>query len=218
MSIIRGTSISTAIMAVRAGTRPVPGGARRRASTGVLAALLGRPLAPVASFGGRAMELYPRFTQWAGKHGERFVHAAAASPEPSPSSAAHDGAAGTAAALPELDLDDLIIAPATVARLNELKEKTGDDTLALRVAVTNGGCSGFQYEFDVVSGGAREDDHVFSRDGATVLVDDLSLDFVKGATVDFVEELIRAAFVISNNPNADSGCGCGVSFIAKDAL
>lgn len=80
----------------------------------------------------------------------------------------------------------------------------------LRVAVTGGGCSGFQYNFalDAVK---AEDDLVLERDGAVILIDSLSLDFLRGAEIDFVDDLIGAAFKI-NNPNAQSSCGCGTSF------
>jgi iron-sulfur cluster assembly accessory protein len=80
----------------------------------------------------------------------------------------------------------------------------------LRVAVTGGGCSGFQYNF-TIDDTKMDDDLVVARDGATVLIDPMSLDFLKGAEIDFVDDLIGAAFKI-NNPNATSSCGCGTSF------
>jgi iron-sulfur cluster assembly accessory protein len=80
----------------------------------------------------------------------------------------------------------------------------------LRVAVTGGGCSGFQYNF-TLDDTRVDDDLVIERDGATVLVDPVSLDFLKGAEIDFSDDLIGAAFKI-NNPNASSSCGCGTSF------
>ncbi len=80
----------------------------------------------------------------------------------------------------------------------------------LRVAVTGGGCSGFQYNF-TLDDTKMDDDLVIARDGATVLVDPMSLDFLKGAEIDFVDDLIGASFKI-NNPNATSSCGCGTSF------
>ena len=80
----------------------------------------------------------------------------------------------------------------------------------LRVAVTGGGCSGFQYNF-VLENEKLDDDLVIERDGATVLVDPVSLDFLGGAEIDFVDDLIGAAFKV-NNPNATSSCGCGTSF------
>lgn len=82
--------------------------------------------------------------------------------------------------------------------------------MMLRVAVTGGGCSGFQYNF-ALDDTRMDDDLVIERDGATVLVDPMSLDFLKGAEIDFSDELIGAAFKV-NNPNAASSCGCGTSF------
>ena len=80
----------------------------------------------------------------------------------------------------------------------------------LRVAVTGGGCSGFQYNF-ALDDVKADDDLVLERDGAVVLIDSMSLDFLKGSEIDFVDDLIGAAFKI-NNPNAQSSCGCGTSF------
>lgn len=80
----------------------------------------------------------------------------------------------------------------------------------LRVAVTGGGCSGFQYNF-ALDDAATSDDLVIERDGAVVLIDAVSLDFLKGAEIDFSDDLIGAAFKV-NNPNATSSCGCGTSF------
>ena len=79
-----------------------------------------------------------------------------------------------------------------------------------RVSVEGGGCSGFQYKFDMVD--SREaDDLVIERDGAQMLVDPVSLDYLKGSEVDFVDDLMGASFRI-RNPNAQSSCGCGTSF------
>lgn len=80
----------------------------------------------------------------------------------------------------------------------------------LRVAVEGGGCSGFQYKFDIVK--AREDDDVvLDADGFSVLIDSVSVDYMAGSEIDFSDELIGAAFKI-NNPNATASCGCGTSF------
>lgn len=80
----------------------------------------------------------------------------------------------------------------------------------LRVSVEGGGCSGFQYKFDVERDRA-EDDLVLGRDNATVLIDPVSAGFLAGSEIDFVSDLIGSAFKI-NNPNAKSSCGCGTSF------
>src|SRR5262245_3019546 len=80
----------------------------------------------------------------------------------------------------------------------------------LRVSVEGGGCSGFQYKFDVERAKA-EDDIVIARNDATVLIDPVSLGFLAGSEIDFVDDLIGASFKI-NNPNAKASCGCGTSF------
>ncbi|HWD49769.1 MAG TPA: iron-sulfur cluster insertion protein ErpA [Rhizomicrobium sp.] len=94
-------------------------------------------------------------------------------------------------------------------RIGDILKSEAAPTM-LRVAVTGGGCSGFQYNF-TLDDSRLDDDLVVVRDGATVLVDPVSLDFLKGAEIDFVDDLIGASFKI-NNPNATSSCGCGTSF------
>ena len=79
-----------------------------------------------------------------------------------------------------------------------------------RVSVEGGGCSGFQYKFDMV-GVADAGDVVVERDGAVLLVDPVSFDYLKGSEVDFVDDLMGASFRVTN-PNAQSSCGCGTSF------
>ena len=83
-------------------------------------------------------------------------------------------------------------------------------TPLLRVSVEGGGCSGFQYKFDLV-GGSEADDLVIEKGGAKVLIDPVSLGFLTGSEIDFVDELIGASFKI-NNPQATASCGCGTSF------
>jgi iron-sulfur cluster assembly accessory protein len=80
----------------------------------------------------------------------------------------------------------------------------------LRVSVEGGGCSGFQYKFDIERSRA-DDDTVVAQDGATVLIDPISLNYMAGAEIDFVDDLIGASFRI-NNPQATGSCGCGTSF------
>jgi len=80
----------------------------------------------------------------------------------------------------------------------------------LRVSVEGGGCSGFQYKFDMERSQAA-DDVVITREGATVLVDQISLGYLAGSEIDFVDDLIGASFRI-NNPKATASCGCGTSF------
>ena len=88
--------------------------------------------------------------------------------------------------------------------------KVLDPGAALRISVKGGGCSGFQYSFDVDR--SREaDDLVVTRDGANVVVDPVSLDLIKGSELDFVDDLMGQMFRVKN-PNAVASCGCGVSF------
>jgi iron-sulfur cluster insertion protein len=110
----------------------------------------------------------------------------------------------------EVPATSVAISASAAQRIAELRAAERNDDLMLRVTVSGGGCSGFQYGFafdDTVA----DDDRVFERDGVRVVVDAVSLDFLAGAELDYVEELIGAYFAI-NNPNATSSCGCGTSF------
>jgi iron-sulfur cluster assembly accessory protein len=84
------------------------------------------------------------------------------------------------------------------------------ETKMLRVSVKAGGCTGFQYSFDLVAD-RDQGDTVIEKQGATVLIDEVSLPFMAGSEIDFVDDLIGASFKISN-PNATASCGCGTSF------
>jgi iron-sulfur cluster assembly accessory protein len=81
----------------------------------------------------------------------------------------------------------------------------------LRIAVAGGGCSGFQYEYNLVQERPAEDDLVLAKEGATVLIDSLSLEFMGGAEIDYADDLIGQSFQIKN-PNVVASCGCGTSF------
>lgn len=96
------------------------------------------------------------------------------------------------------------------AILAEENKAAADTPVMLRVSVSGGGCSGFQYGFDLDTRRA-EDDLVLERDGAVVLIDSTSLPFLEGAEIDYVDELIGASFQV-RNPNATASCGCGTSF------
>ena len=93
--------------------------------------------------------------------------------------------------------------------------ESGDkpDERALRVAVRGGGCSGFQYALALDQ--PKDDDHVFEHSGVSVIVDKVSMQFVFGSEVDFVDGLQGAGFVV-NNPNVVAACGCGSSFQVKE--
>ena len=104
---------------------------------------------------------------------------------------------------------ELTLSPAAARRLREIGDAEGKPIM-LRIAVEGGGCSGFQYQFDLVDA-AQADDLRIERDGAAALVDEMSLVLLKGSEIDFVDELAGAEFKV-RNPNAKSSCGCGVSF------
>lgn len=101
----------------------------------------------------------------------------------------------------------LIIDESAVKRIEELRTEQGKPDLMLRVRVDGGGCSGFQYHLELTSERSDKEQEF----GGVVLSDDISLEFLKGASVCFESTLIGSEFKI-NNPNAVSGCGCGTSF------
>ena len=107
------------------------------------------------------------------------------------------------------DMDTITLSETAAARIKAILAKQPDKSY-LRVSVEGGGCSGFSYKFDL-DDQANADDLVVTRDGVSVLVDEMSLEFMAGSEIDFSTELIGAAFKI-NNPNATAGCGCGTSF------
>src|SRR6201991_3050723 len=94
-------------------------------------------------------------------------------------------------------------------RIGKILKSEGDGA-KLRISVEGGGCSGFQYKFDIDRAQA-EDDLVIERDSAVVLVDPASVPFLAGSEVDFIDDLIGASFRV-HNPNATASCGCGTSF------
>jgi len=101
------------------------------------------------------------------------------------------------------------LSPAAARRLHAISAAEGREMM-LRVAVEGGGCSGFQYKFDLVDA-AEPDDLKVELDGASALVDEVSLALLNGSVIDFADELAAAEFRVKN-PNAKSSCGCGVSF------
>ena len=104
----------------------------------------------------------------------------------------------------------IVLTDNAVRRIALLKEEEQASDTFLRIAVSGGGCSGFQYSFSFDEE-RHEDDVVFEKDGITVVVDEVSLGLLDGAEIDFVEDLMGASFQI-RNPNAASSCGCGNSF------
>lgn len=104
----------------------------------------------------------------------------------------------------------LAVTDAAVSKLRELIAEEGNPALKLRVYISGGGCSGFQYGFSFDERSA-EDDVAVARDGVMVVVDPVSLQYLMGAEIDYSESLTGAQFVI-RNPNASTTCGCGSSF------
>lgn len=104
----------------------------------------------------------------------------------------------------------LFLSDSAVSKVRELVEEEGNEDLKLRVFVTGGGCSGFQYGFSFDEA-QDEEDAVIEKDGISLLVDPMSYQYLVGATVDYQEGLQGSQFVVQN-PNASSTCGCGSSF------
>lgn len=106
-------------------------------------------------------------------------------------------------------MSTMTVTERAAARIAEILEGEPDARM-LRVSVEGGGCSGFQYRFDLV-GEAEPEDETIERGGVKVLVDPVSVPFLAGAELDFVDDLIGAQFKVKN-PNATASCGCGTSF------
>lgn len=101
------------------------------------------------------------------------------------------------------------VSDAAIARISTILKATPGPN-ALRISVEGGGCSGFSYRYDLTETG-EPDDLVIERDGARVLIDQVSLPYLDGSVVDFVDDLMGQSFQI-RNPNAVAACGCGTSF------
>ena len=113
----------------------------------------------------------------------------------------------------QINTQSITMTPAAVEAVRGLMEKRSLQGYALRVFVQGGGCSGFQYGM-ALEGNIREQDIKADFNGVTVVVDEVSIDYLRGATVDYVDEVMGSGFKIEN-PNAVSSCGCGSSFRTK---
>ncbi len=109
-----------------------------------------------------------------------------------------------------MDQQSVTLSDSAVRRIAKILAAEPAGT-ALRVSVEGGGCSGFQYRYDLVQEQPAADDVVLARDGAKVLIDAVSLDYMGGSEIDFVDDLIGQSFQIKN-PHAVASCGCGTSF------
>jgi iron-sulfur cluster assembly accessory protein len=105
--------------------------------------------------------------------------------------------------------ESVTVSERAARRIGEILQAEPNGTM-LRVSVKGGGCSGFQYKFDMDRAKA-EDDLVIAREGAVVLIDPVSVNYMAGSEIDFVENLIGASFQVKN-PQAKASCGCGTSF------
>src|SRR5947207_6302077 len=106
-------------------------------------------------------------------------------------------------------MDNVTVSERAARRIGEIVGREPPGSM-LRLSVEGGGCSGFQYKFDIDRARA-EDDVLIRREGAVVLIDPVSLGYLTGSEIDFVDDLIGAAFRV-NNPQAKASCGCGTSF------
>jgi len=104
----------------------------------------------------------------------------------------------------------VVLTDRAARRIGKILGKQAPGT-ALRISVAGGGCSGFQYEYNLVQESPQADDLVLAKEGATVLIDQLSLEFMGGAEIDYADDLIGQSFQIKN-PNVVASCGCGTSF------
>ena len=109
-----------------------------------------------------------------------------------------------------LALPNVVLTDRAAKRVARILAKEPEGTV-LRISVAGGGCSGFQYEYNLVQESPANDDIVLAKNGATVLIDAMSLEFMGGSEIDFSDDLIGQSFQIKN-PNAVASCGCGTSF------
>jgi iron-sulfur cluster assembly accessory protein len=130
------------------------------------------------------------------------------------SSAAPDAAA---------DAKGVLITDSCYKQIRNLASKKQKplDELYLRVFVDSGGCSGFSYAFEISEEALEADDVVFSEPGedgqvARVVVDESSLEYIRGSSIDYVQEMIKSSFTVKDNPLSESACGCGSSFAVKN--
>lgn len=106
-------------------------------------------------------------------------------------------------------MTDISVSDSAAKRIVKILQKQTDKS-ALRISVEGGGCSGFSYKFDLVDA-SNDDDLIIEKDGAKVLIDSISVPYIDGSIIDFIDDLMGQSFQI-NNPNVTSSCGCGVSF------
>jgi iron-sulfur cluster assembly accessory protein len=125
---------------------------------------------------------------------------------------------------PQGDSNTLTVTSSCLRRIETLrsqKQVSNENSYYLRVFVDAGGCSGFTYKFELDDGDLEEDDIVIASDPNNmeeprVVVDQSSLELIRGSTIDYVQEMIKSSFVVAANPQSESACGCGSSFAVKN--
>ena len=113
-----------------------------------------------------------------------------------------------------IQMDEITLTDAAASAVRELMEKRELENYALRVYVGGGGCSGFQYGM-ALDDKVRDADLVFTHQGVKVIIDEMSINYMRGSTIDYVDELMGSGFQI-HNPNAVAACGCGNSFRTQE--
>ena len=111
-------------------------------------------------------------------------------------------------------ITNLIITPSCVKQINYLRNNCNID-FKLRISVNSGGCSGFQYKFNIDDNELQPGDKIVGSEDIEVIVDEFSWEFIKGSTIDYNRDMMRSAFTVSNNPQSEAACGCGSSFAKK---
>lgn len=126
--------------------------------------------------------------------------------------------------VPAIVTDDISVSQACIDRVQALVRKRRDGVtlkdIYLRVFVDAGGCSGFQYKFELTQDKDEPinpgDDIIYVSEETRVVIDTSSLDLIRGSTIDFTQEMIKSSFAVTNNPQSESACGCGSSFAVKN--
>lgn len=199
---------------------------RRMFSASVIVAALRvtlRPRGLVSTFSARSAAAATLSPPPALRSVSFFSSAAAAAPSTAPAESSESSKAASPAAHSPAADDALVLTPRALRRLSDLRARAraegrpSAEGLKLRVRVDGGGCSGFKYEFLMDDAAPAADDASFGRDGCVAVVDAVSLGFLRGATVDWEESLMRSAFIVASNPNAEAACGCKSSFAVKAA-
>lgn len=116
--------------------------------------------------------------------------------------------------LENTQVNPVTLTPAAADAVNQLMEKRNLEGYALRVFIQGGGCSGYQYGM-ALENNIRENDFVFEDNGTRVVVDEMSIQYIHGSSIDFVDDIMGSGFKVEN-PNAVASCGCGSSFRTKD--